>query len=127
MDEKVFRFVAHTGFTHFEKGILWHERMYVFSSVFPAPFSFPTQALVSPFDSDKLLGTGLFNACVILMLLLIAFMLSLLQRRKSVEDRASHTLLLSALHPNSHPSPHSYVPRAAKSPARSSQRNASPT
>jgi hypothetical protein len=30
MDEKVFRFVAHTGFTHFEKGILWHERMYVF-------------------------------------------------------------------------------------------------
>jgi hypothetical protein len=105
MDEKVFRFVAHTGFTHFEKGILWHERMYVFSSVFPAPFSFPTQALVSHFDSDKLLGTGLFNACVILMLLLIAFILSLLQRRKSVEDRASHTLLLSALHPNSHPSP----------------------
>ncbi|KAH9979194.1 cytochrome P450 monooxygenase CYP63 [Russula compacta] len=38
MDEKVFRFVAHTGFTHFEKGILWHERI------------------------DKLLGTGLFNA-----------------------------------------------------------------
>jgi hypothetical protein len=33
MDEKVFRFVAHTGFTHFEKGILWHERMYV-------PYSF---------------------------------------------------------------------------------------
>jgi len=30
MDEKVFRFVAHTGFPHFEKGILWHERMYVF-------------------------------------------------------------------------------------------------
>ena len=29
MDEKVFRFVAHTGFAHFEKGILWHERMYV--------------------------------------------------------------------------------------------------
>ncbi|KAH9963632.1 cytochrome P450 monooxygenase CYP63 [Russula dissimulans] len=38
MDEKVFRFVAHTGFAHFEKGILWHERI------------------------DKLLGTGLFNA-----------------------------------------------------------------
>ncbi|KAF8261166.1 cytochrome P450 [Lactarius quietus] len=38
MDEKVFRFVAHTGFAHFEKGILWHERV------------------------DKLLGTGLFNA-----------------------------------------------------------------
>jgi hypothetical protein len=33
MDEKVFRFVAHTGFTHFEKGILWHERMYVFDSL----------------------------------------------------------------------------------------------
>ncbi|KAI9454183.1 cytochrome P450 monooxygenase CYP63 [Russula earlei] len=38
MDEKLFRFVAHTGFAHFEKGILWHERI------------------------DKLLGTGLFNA-----------------------------------------------------------------
>jgi hypothetical protein len=29
MDEKVFRFVAHIGFTHFEKGIPWPERMYV--------------------------------------------------------------------------------------------------
>jgi hypothetical protein len=38
MDEKVFRFVAHTGFPHFEKGILWHERMYVsFSIDSPAP------------------------------------------------------------------------------------------
>ncbi|KAI0271299.1 cytochrome P450 [Gloeopeniophorella convolvens] len=38
MDGQVFRFVALTGFPHFEKGILWHERI------------------------DKLLGTGLFNA-----------------------------------------------------------------
>jgi hypothetical protein len=38
MDEKVFRFVAHTGFPHFEKGILWHERMYGFPiPFFPAP------------------------------------------------------------------------------------------
>lgn len=60
MDEKVFRFVAHTGFAHFEKGILWHERMYVHV---PAP----SQALFLIFffwNSDKLLGTGLFNACV---------------------------------------------------------------
>jgi hypothetical protein len=38
MDEKVFRFVAHTGFTHFEKGILWHERMYVSHHVPSATF-----------------------------------------------------------------------------------------
>jgi hypothetical protein len=30
VDEKVFRFVAHTGFPCFEKGILWHERVCVF-------------------------------------------------------------------------------------------------
>ena len=71
MDEKVFRFVAHTGFTHFEKGILWHERMYVF---FPI-HSFSVSCLLKRFafffpplaffwNSDKLLGTGLFNACV---------------------------------------------------------------
>lgn len=40
MDEKVFRFVAHTGFTHFEKGILWHERMYV-SPHFPSATFIP--------------------------------------------------------------------------------------
>jgi hypothetical protein len=40
MDEKVFRFVAHTGFTHFEKGILWHERMYVS----PSATFIPSQA-----------------------------------------------------------------------------------
>src|SRR5712671_123667 len=62
MDEKVFRFVAHTGFAHFEKGVLWHERMYVLIS-FPPPISFTSSAR-PPFDSDKLLGTGLFNACV---------------------------------------------------------------
>lgn len=28
MDEGVMQFVFSTGFTHFEKGILWHERMY---------------------------------------------------------------------------------------------------
>jgi len=68
-------------------------------------FHSPLIKRATHFDSDKLLGTGLFNACVLLMLLLIAFMLSLLQRRKSVEDRASsHTaLLLPALHPNSPP------------------------
>ncbi|GJJ09202.1 hypothetical protein Clacol_003424 [Clathrus columnatus] len=38
MDEGVMQFVFSTGFSHFEKGILWHERI------------------------DKLLGTGLFNA-----------------------------------------------------------------
>ncbi|KAJ7281436.1 cytochrome P450 monooxygenase CYP63 [Mycena rebaudengoi] len=38
MDECVMKFVSSTGFSHFEKGILWHERI------------------------DKLLGTGLFNA-----------------------------------------------------------------
>ncbi|KAJ7679274.1 cytochrome P450 [Mycena polygramma] len=38
MDENVMKFVSSTGFVHFEKGILWHERI------------------------DKLLGTGLFNA-----------------------------------------------------------------
>ncbi|KAJ6571580.1 cytochrome P450 monooxygenase CYP63 [Mycena capillaripes] len=38
MDESVMKFVSSTGFLHFEKGILWHERI------------------------DKLLGTGLFNA-----------------------------------------------------------------
>ncbi|KAJ7853718.1 cytochrome P450 monooxygenase CYP63 [Mycena olivaceomarginata] len=38
MDESVVKFVSSTGFSHFEKGILWHERI------------------------DKLLGTGLFNA-----------------------------------------------------------------
>ncbi|KAI0056481.1 cytochrome P450 [Artomyces pyxidatus] len=38
MDEGVFKFITTTGFQHFEKGILWHERI------------------------DKLLGTGLFNA-----------------------------------------------------------------
>ena len=43
MDEKVFRFVAHTGFTHFEKGILWHERMYV-SPHFPGATFIPTEA-----------------------------------------------------------------------------------
>jgi hypothetical protein len=41
MDECVMKFVSSTGFSHFEKGILWHERI------------------------DKLLGTGLFNAWVI--------------------------------------------------------------
>jgi len=47
MDEKVFRFVAHTGFPHFEKGILWHERMYV---PFPAPFvSASKRSFPSPF------------------------------------------------------------------------------
>jgi hypothetical protein len=62
MDEKVFRFVAHTGFPHFEKGILWHERMY--DSVFPGASQFSKRS-PSPFlNSDKLLGTGLFNACV---------------------------------------------------------------
>jgi hypothetical protein len=50
MDEKVFRFVAHTGFTHFEKGILWHERMCVFpqfpSAIFiPLKRSFPLTAI----------------------------------------------------------------------------------
>ena len=48
MDEKVFRFVAHTGFTHFEKGILWHERMYVLSSAFPAPLSLPLKRATNP-------------------------------------------------------------------------------
>jgi hypothetical protein len=48
------------------------------------------------------------------MLLLIAFMLSLLQRRKSVEDRASHSLLLSALHPNSYPSFHPFLLRSSQ-------------
>jgi hypothetical protein len=43
MDEKVFRFVAHTGFTHFEKGILWHERMYV-SSLSQRHFHSPSSA-----------------------------------------------------------------------------------
>ena len=63
MDEKVFRFVAHTGFTHFEKGILWHERMYV-SPCFPSAIFIPLKR--APFfDSDKLLGTGLFNTCVL--------------------------------------------------------------
>ncbi|KAJ7910281.1 cytochrome P450 [Mycena leptocephala] len=38
MDENVMKFVSSTGFSHFEKGIKWHERF------------------------DKLLGTGLFNA-----------------------------------------------------------------
>ncbi|KAJ6595533.1 cytochrome P450 monooxygenase CYP63 [Mycena vulgaris] len=38
MDESVMKFVSSSGFSHFEKGILWHERI------------------------DKLLGTGLFNA-----------------------------------------------------------------
>jgi len=57
--------VAHTGFPHFEKGILWHERMYV--PLFPIDFP-PFLAFSSaPFffsNSDKLLGTGLFNAYV---------------------------------------------------------------
>jgi hypothetical protein len=68
MDEKVFRFVAHTGFTHFEKGILWHERMYVSLSPSLSQRHFHlTQARAPPFfDSDKFLGTGLFNACVLL-------------------------------------------------------------
>jgi hypothetical protein len=35
------KFVSSTGFSHFEKGILWHERI------------------------DKLLGTGLFNVLVV--------------------------------------------------------------
>jgi hypothetical protein len=39
------------------------------------------------------------------MLLLIAFMLSLLQRRKSVEDRASHTTFFFPLSTRTHPSP----------------------
>ncbi|KAJ7689585.1 cytochrome P450 monooxygenase CYP63 [Mycena rosella] len=38
VDENFMKFVSATGFSHFEKGILWHERI------------------------DKLLGTGLFNA-----------------------------------------------------------------
>ncbi|KAJ7502610.1 cytochrome P450 monooxygenase CYP63 [Mycena galericulata] len=38
MDESVMKFISSTGFSHFEKGIHWHERI------------------------DKLLGTGLFNA-----------------------------------------------------------------
>ncbi|KAJ6544118.1 hypothetical protein B0H19DRAFT_1238650 [Mycena capillaripes] len=37
MDENVMKFVSSTGFSHFERGIKWHERF------------------------DKLLGTGLFN------------------------------------------------------------------
>ncbi|OCH86634.1 cytochrome P450 monooxygenase CYP63 [Obba rivulosa] len=37
MDEGVFQFACSSGFSHFEKGIMWHERI------------------------DKLLGTGLFN------------------------------------------------------------------
>ncbi|KAJ7656517.1 cytochrome P450 monooxygenase CYP63 [Mycena polygramma] len=38
MDENVMKFVASAGFSHFERGVKWHERY------------------------DKLLGTGLFNA-----------------------------------------------------------------
>ncbi|KAJ7310067.1 hypothetical protein DFH08DRAFT_823103 [Mycena albidolilacea] len=38
MDERVTKFVSSTGFSHFEKSILWHERI------------------------DKLLGTGIFDA-----------------------------------------------------------------
>jgi hypothetical protein len=66
MDEKVFRFVAHTGFTHFEKGILWHERMYVPYSFFQRLLRFSSAFSFFAFfwNSDKLLGTGLFNACV---------------------------------------------------------------
>lgn len=29
MDEVVIKFVSATGFAHFEKGILWHERMLI--------------------------------------------------------------------------------------------------
>jgi hypothetical protein len=47
MDEKLFRFVAHTGFPHFEKGILWHERMYVFHT-FPSAFHSPQALVLNP-------------------------------------------------------------------------------
>jgi hypothetical protein len=50
----------HIKFTHFEKGILWHERLYVFPW-FPAPFSFLKCS--SLLDSNKLLGTSHFNVC----------------------------------------------------------------
>jgi hypothetical protein len=57
MDEKVFRFVAHTGFTHFEKGILWHERMYVFPPFFSASLSFPLKRAL-PFFLEQRQASG---------------------------------------------------------------------
>jgi len=79
MDEKVFRFVAHTGFTHFEKGILWHERMYVFSLSIFQRLS-PSQALVPLFflEQRQASGNGSLQR-VRMTLLLIAFMLNVLQ------------------------------------------------
>jgi len=50
MDEKVSKFVAHTGFPHFEKGILWHERMFVLRPGSPAPLhSLSARSPPSPF------------------------------------------------------------------------------
>ena len=81
MDEKVFRFVAHTGFTHFEKGILWHERMYVLSH----PFSSASRLLKRLFffsffflKQRQASGNGSLQR-VRMTLLLITFMLNVLQ------------------------------------------------
>jgi hypothetical protein len=95
---------------------------------FPAPLSFPLKR-APPFDSDKFLGTGLFNACVLLN---ASFDCLYAQSSPAKEIGGGscvvpQPLLLPALHPNSPPlffPPH--VPRAAKSHAHSSQRNASP-
>ena len=38
MDEMFFLFVAHTLFTHFEKGMLWHEHMYILPRFLSAAF-----------------------------------------------------------------------------------------
>ncbi len=70
--------------------------------IFPAPFSFPLKraSLLTAINFwEQVSSTRAFY----LMLLLIAFMLSLFQRRESMEDRASKQSLLPALHPNSPP------------------------
>ena len=102
MDEKVFRFVAHTGFTHFEKGILWHERMYVSPLTFPAPLSFPLKRAL-PFDSDKFLGTGLFNVCVLLTLLFDCLNAKPSPAKEIGGGSCVVIILLPALRPNSRP------------------------
>ena len=82
---------AHTGFTLFEKGILWREQMYVFPRFPSAIFRFIPLKRSSLFDSDKLLGTGLFNVkmCAYYGASFDCLYAQLLQRKKSMEDRAS--------------------------------------
>jgi hypothetical protein len=79
MDEKVFRFVAHTGFPHFEKGILWHERMYVSLHRFPSAFSFDSSARSLPLLTVTNFWERVSSTREYMMLLLIAFMLTVLQ------------------------------------------------